>query len=71
MDTPGATRLSLRDFLDVVFKRKIQILLFFGATLCTVAIGTLMAESTYKALSQILMKVGTKNIYFPTVRDVT
>ncbi len=71
MDTPEIgleiSKTSLRDFLHVLFKRKIQILLFFGVTVCTVAIGTAIIKPTYEAISQILIKVGRENIYMPTV----
>ena len=71
MDTPEIgleiSKTSLRDFLHVLFKRKIQILLFFGVTVCTVAIGTAITKPTYETTSQILIKVGRENIYVPTV----
>ena len=70
MDTPGTTQASLRDFLHVLFKRKIHIPLFFGATVCTVAIGTLSAKHTYEVISQILISVRRENIYVLTVPDV-
>lgn len=61
---------SLRDFLNVVFKRKIQILLFFACTICVVVIGTLLTKPTYKATSQILVKTGRENVYVPTSGDL-
>jgi uncharacterized protein involved in exopolysaccharide biosynthesis len=67
MDTPEIARTSLRDFLHVLFKRKMQVVLFFGATVCSVGIGTLLVKPTYEAISQILIKVGRENIYVPTV----
>ena len=67
MEIPVDTRSSLRDFLNVLFKHKVQILLFFFATACTVAIGTFMMKPTYKATSQILVKIGRENLYVPTV----
>ena len=57
--------LSLRDFLHVIFKRKNQILLFFGATVCTVVIGTFVVKPTYEAKAQILVKIGRENVYIP------
>jgi hypothetical protein len=54
MDTPGRATASPRDFLHVLFKRKIQILLFFGATVCAVAIGTAITKPTCETISQIL-----------------
>ncbi|UCF85176.1 MAG: GumC family protein [Desulfobacteraceae bacterium] len=62
-------KVSLRDFLHVVFKRKIQIFLFFTCTICAVVIGTLMTKPTYKAVSQLLVKIGRENIYVPTGND--
>lgn len=67
MDTPEITKTSLRDFLHIVFKRKLQILLFFFATVCTVAVGTVLIKPTYEAFSQIIIKAGRENIFVPTV----
>ena len=67
MDTLRTTRGSLIDSLYVVFKRKSQILLFFGATVCTVGIATFFIKPTYEASSQILVKIGRENLYVPTV----
>ena len=36
MDSQFPHRASLRDFLYILFKRKLQILLFFFATICLV-----------------------------------
>ena len=67
MDSQFPPRSSLRDFLYILFKRKVQILLFFFATVCTVTIGTFLMPPTYEASSQILVKVGRENLYVPTV----
>jgi uncharacterized protein involved in exopolysaccharide biosynthesis len=67
MNIEARSKASLRDFLHVVFKRKTQILIFFGLTFITVAIGTLVMEPTYEATSQILVKMGRENLYVPTV----
>jgi polysaccharide chain length determinant protein (PEP-CTERM system associated) len=67
MDPPGITSTSLRDFLHVIFKRKVEILIFFGVTFCTVALATLLMKPTYEAASQILVKLGRENLYLPTV----
>jgi uncharacterized protein involved in exopolysaccharide biosynthesis len=67
MDIQLPVRSSLRDFLHVLFKRKVQILLFFFATVCTVTIGTFLMKPTYEATSQILVKIGRENLYVPTV----
>ena len=66
MDTPIENQSSLRDFLNVLFKRKAQILLFFSATFCTVAIGTFVMQPIYEATSQIFVKIGRENLYMPT-----
>lgn len=65
MDTRKTADRSLRDFLHVLFKRKIQILLFFGATLLTAALGLLVMKPTYEATARILLKVGRENVYVP------
>ena len=58
---------SLRDFLNILFKRKTQTLLFFFSTFCVVAIGTFLMKPTYEATSQILVKIGRENMYVPAV----
>jgi uncharacterized protein involved in exopolysaccharide biosynthesis len=65
MSAAELPRTSLRDFLRVLFKRKTQILLFFGVTFVTVAVATFMAKPTYQAVAQILVKLGRENIYMP------
>jgi uncharacterized protein involved in exopolysaccharide biosynthesis len=65
METPEPARVSLRDFLNVIFKRKFQILLFFLVTFSTVAFATLLARPTYQAVAQVLVKIGRENIYVP------
>lgn len=67
MDIPFEPRSSLRDFLHVLFKHKVKIILFFIATVCTVTIGTFMMKPTYEATSRILVKMGRENLYVPTV----
>jgi uncharacterized protein involved in exopolysaccharide biosynthesis len=65
MEAPEPARVSLRDFLNVIFKRKFQILLFFFVTFSTVAFATLLTRPTYQTAAQILVKVGRENIYVP------
>ena len=67
MDSQLPHRAFLRDFLYILFKRKLQILIFFFATICMVTIGTFLMQPTYKATSQILLKIGRENLYVPTV----
>lgn len=59
------THSSLRDILYICFKRKNQIIVFFLATFCTVAVGTFLMKPVYLAETQILVKVGRENIYVP------
>ena len=70
MEIRETAKASLRDFLHVVFKRKTQILIFFTCTICAVVIGTLQIEPTYRASSQILVKIGRENFYVPTGSDL-
>lgn len=65
METMEFKQWTLRDFLHVIFKRKNQILLFFGVTVCTVVIGTFVIKPTYEAKAQILVKIGRENLYIP------
>ena len=67
MDVEKIPSMSFRDILHVVFKRKIQMLLFFSITVFTVAIGTYMVRPTYEATAQVLVKTGRENIYVPTL----
>ncbi len=62
------TRASLRDILNIIFKRKYQILLFFFVTFAMVVIGTLgilLYRPVYEANAQILVKMGRESIYNP------
>jgi uncharacterized protein involved in exopolysaccharide biosynthesis len=65
-DSTKPSPFSLRDIFHVVFKRKAQILLFFLAVVITVTIGTLLAEPTYEASTQILVKLGRESVFIPT-----
>ncbi len=71
MHAQGTIEVSLRDLLHVLFKRKIPIPLFFGAIVGTKAVGTLAANPTYVAISQILIKDVRGNIYVLAVPDVS
>jgi uncharacterized protein involved in exopolysaccharide biosynthesis len=71
MDSNEIKRVSLKDFLHIIFKSKMQILLFFSATVCTVAVASFVIKPTYMATAQILVKVGRENIYIPTGSDTS
>ncbi|MBL7217573.1 MAG: GumC family protein [Desulfobacteraceae bacterium] len=65
MEAQEITNPSMRDFLYLIFKRKAQILIFFGVTAFTVTIGTLLWPPTYETTSQILVKIGRENLFVP------
>jgi uncharacterized protein involved in exopolysaccharide biosynthesis len=66
MDLRIGTQFSIRDFLDFIFKRKAEILVFFFAAFGAVAIGTWIMRPTYEATAQIMVKIGRENLYIPT-----
>jgi len=59
-------RVSLKDFLHIIFKRKMQIILFFSAIVGTVAVASFVSKPTYMSTTQILVKLGRENLYIPT-----
>ncbi|MFH1626139.1 MAG: SPOR domain-containing protein [Pseudomonadota bacterium] len=65
MESPITKKISVRDLLHIVFKRRIPMLLFFSVTVCTVVIVTLIEKPKYEATSQILVKVGREDVYTP------
>ena len=65
MKAPEPTGASLRDFLNVIFKRKYQVLLFFFVIFSMFAFATLLTKPTYQATCQILVKPGRENIFVP------
>ena len=63
--TKAEQETSLRDIFHVVFKRKIQIILFFTAVVLTVAIGNLKTTPIYQATAKILVKIERENVSRP------
>jgi uncharacterized protein involved in exopolysaccharide biosynthesis len=61
--TDGA---SMKNFLDIIFKRKGQVVLFFTAIVCTVAVATFMMQPKFEASAQILVKLGRESVFIPT-----
>ena len=61
---------SIRDLLHVVFKRKLQFILFFLAVMCTVTIGSFLQESIYETSAQLLIKIGRESIVNPAMGDM-
>lgn len=62
MNLPEARLISLRTVLSMLFKRKIQILVVFGAALLTVGVGSLMKRPVYEATATIMVKLGRDNV---------
>jgi uncharacterized protein involved in exopolysaccharide biosynthesis len=60
---------SLRDFLSILFKRKVAILTIFLATVITVTVGSFLMSPTYQAESSLLVKFGREFIYRSEVGD--
>lgn len=56
---------SLRDSLNILFKRKRTILFVFFATVSLVTVGTFLITPIYKAKAQVLVKMGRQNLYTP------
>ena len=56
---------AILKFLNILFKRKKTIALYFIVTGVTVAIGTYFKEPTFEAKAQILIKLGRENLYAP------
>jgi uncharacterized protein involved in exopolysaccharide biosynthesis len=56
---------SLRNIFHFLFKRKVQILVFFFATIFAVTIATFLIQPTYEAEARIIVKMGKQNIYLP------
>ncbi len=67
MENEARFGMSLRGFLRVIFKRQNTIVLFFGVTVCTVAVASVVATPTYEATAQVLVKVGMEAVYTPTL----
>ena len=62
---------SLRDFLTVLFKHKVKILVIFLTTVATVTIGSFLLTPTYEAQSSLLVKFGREYIYRSEVGEKT
>lgn len=67
MENEARSGMSLRGSLRVIFKRQNTIVLFFGVTVCTVAVASVVATPTYEATAQVLVKVGMEAVYTPTL----
>ena len=68
--SPETYAFSTRDILNIVFKRKILILLVFVAVVSTVTLGTLIAKPAYEAAAQLLVKMGRESIFIPATGNM-
>jgi uncharacterized protein involved in exopolysaccharide biosynthesis len=67
---PETYTFSLRDILNVVFKRKAQILLVFVTVVSAVSFWTLLAIPAYEAAAQLLVKMGRESIFIPATGNM-
>ncbi|MCP3951307.1 MAG: GumC family protein [Desulfobacterales bacterium] len=65
MDSFEHKQSSVRDFIHVIFKRKIQIQIVFIVTVCIAIGATFAIKPKYQATAQILVKIGRENFYAP------
>lgn len=63
--------LTLRDLLNIIFKRKYVILMFFLAALAGGFVGLKLFAPTYAATSKLMLKIGREDIYVPVVSGTT
>ena len=61
--------LQLRNVLNIIFKRKNQILIIFGLTVFLVTAATLLIKPSYEATAQILVTLGRGNMLFSNMGD--
>ncbi|MGR6035996.1 MAG: GumC family protein [Candidatus Nitrosoglobus sp.] len=67
MNSAIASSISLRDLLQVIFKRKFQILIFFFTVVGLGTLLSLIAKPQYEAEAKLLVNVGRENFYTPEV----
>jgi uncharacterized protein involved in exopolysaccharide biosynthesis len=67
MNSAIASSISLRDFLQVIFKRRFQILIFFFAVVGLGTLLSLLAKPQYEAEAKLLVNIGRENFYTPEV----
>lgn len=54
---------SLRDILNILFKRKLYVVIFFTATFLAAIIVTFDEKPLYRANAQFLVKIGWESVY--------
>ena len=65
MEALEKNRASFRDFLNIIFKRRLLFLLFFILTFATVTLATLMVKPVYEASARLLVETGNERVYVP------
>lgn len=66
MNSKETANASLRVLLHIIFKRKVLIIASFVAALLIVGTFSLRTEPTYKASSEVLIKMGREHLFVPT-----
>jgi polysaccharide biosynthesis protein PslE len=61
--------MTTRDVMNVLFKRKLLILIFFLATLGGGFAGLKLISPTYEATARLLVRIGNEDIYMPAFRS--
>jgi len=59
--------MSLRDFLTVLFKRKLVLLCFFAAALLGGYAGLKLVAPSYEATGRLLVRIGSEDMYMPVL----
>jgi len=67
----GPILFSLRDVFQIIFKRKLQILICFIFIVSIAVAGTSLMTPVYEASTQILVKLGRESVFVPTAGNVT
>jgi uncharacterized protein involved in exopolysaccharide biosynthesis len=62
---------GIRDFLAILFKHKVKILIIFVAVVLTVTVASFLTAPTYEAKSTLLLKIGREYTYRPEVGSGT
>jgi len=70
-DVSGPPGFSLRDAFNIVFKRRLQIVLCFLFVMSIVVVATMLMKPVYEASTQILVKLGRESVFVPTTGNVT
>jgi uncharacterized protein involved in exopolysaccharide biosynthesis len=69
--SPQSTAFSLRDFLLILFKHKVQIVLFFLFVVAAVTFITFKINPTYVASAQLFVKLGRESVFIPAIGSAT